>query len=121
MPPDRTPDRIAVDLKMASSGVPDGYASFKGYLAAEHDGLQRLYSDDTFQRWIAVAASDIVGRINVPPNETDARSVVYIRREAKVIACHVSYAHEVEVEVEVEDKSFESAASGLPGHPPWRS
>jgi hypothetical protein len=114
VPPDLTADSIAVALGATYPEIPAGYASFKGYLGPEKYGRQRLFTDDTFRSWINVAAVDIAARINIPTNERDARSVVYLKRKAEVIRCHVSYAYKVD------DIAVDLGSDGLPpAHPPW--
>lgn len=114
-PPDLTPDDLAERLGGKYPEVPPGYAAFKGYLAPEQSGRHRFFRDDTFGCWIDVAAKDIVARINIPTNETDPRSVIYLKRKAKVVTCHVSYAYEVD-----DNTAVGLEADGLPpAHPPW--
>jgi hypothetical protein len=111
---DLTPDRITKFLPVDYSTIPKGYVSIKGYLADEHKGLRRVFCDDTFMRWIDVKTDDIRFRIHIPANERDARSVLYIRRWARVITCHVGFAHELD------DRAIDPSADGV-GHdqPPW--
>lgn len=115
VPPRLEPDSLAVELGVEYPEIPDGYVPVKGYLSREHDGLRRLFLGDTFRDWIEVKTSDIGARIDIPPNETDPRSVLYIKRKAKVIRCHARYAHEVETE----GVNPGGSGTGLPGHPPW--
>ena len=120
MPTNLAPDSIAERLEGASSDIPEGYVSFKGYVAPENHGLHRLYSDDSFQRWLAVNPQDIVAQISVPPNDRDTRSVIYIRREARVIMCQVSKAYEVDSGGNERLDVSRSTTGGLPAtHPPW--
>jgi hypothetical protein len=114
-PPDLTPDRLATML--GGTAIPEGYASLKGYLGPMHDGVQRIFVDDTFLCWIEVRSKDIAARIDVPANEMDARSVVYLKRKAKVVTCHVSYAHQIDSTA----VNLGAIADGgiPPEHPPW--
>jgi hypothetical protein len=116
VPPDLTPDSIAKRLGGAYPAIPPGYVSFKGYLAAERDGLHRLFRDDGFQHWIEVRAKDIAARINVPTNERDARSVLYVKRKARVITSRVQNAYDVG-ELDVDP----GGSGGAPGPPPWHT
>lgn len=109
--PDLKPDRIATALGGAYPEIPHGYVSFKGYLAggqgdvdkdggaAKEDDVRRLYLTDTFWRWLEVKTIDIAERLDVPDNEKDSRSVIWVKRDAKVVQCQVGLAHEVEEEV----------------------
>ncbi len=109
--PPFTADSIADRL---DEPVPDGYASFKGYLAPKREnGRHRFFGNDTFLYWMDIAADDIVARINVPANAIDPRSMIYVKREARVITCQVRKAHEVDVDAD-------PTSVGLPP-PPWRS
>jgi hypothetical protein len=112
-PPDLTPDGIAQALAGDYPAIPHGYASFKGYLAPKQNGVYRFFTDDTFRSWIEVKAEDIVGRINVPANATDPRSMLYIKHDALVIKCHVHRAFEVD------DTGADRGEGGLTSHPPW--
>ena len=111
-PPDLTPDSIAETLAGRSPAIPHGYASFKGYLAPKRNGVYRFFTDDSFRCWIEVKAEDIVGRINVPANAIDPRSVLYIKHDALVIRCHVHKAYQV-------DDVGANLDGGIPSHPPW--
>jgi hypothetical protein len=114
LPSDVTANRLAVELGVEYPVIPDGYVSFKGYLSEEHNGLRRLFCNDTFEDWIEVKASDIAARIDVPPNDMDARCVLYVKRKARVILCHALDADEVP------DAGIDPGGESIPaGHPPW--
>jgi hypothetical protein len=77
VPPDLTPDSIAEapteqypDIR---KGIPKAFVSFKGYLAAEHNGLRRMFCDNSFQKYIEVKGTDIKARIDIPTNAMDSR------------------------------------------------
>ena len=112
-PPKLDPDTIASTLGVEYPEIPDGYVPVKGYLSQEHGGLRRIFLGDTFRDWIEVDTDDIAAQIDIPSNETDPRSVLYLKRKAKVIACHARYAHEMEAD------GIDPGGRGLPGHPPW--
>lgn len=98
LPPSLTPDSIATTLGGDIPGVPLGYVSFKGYLAEGNGGVHRLYIDDTFWSWLEVPAADIAARLDVPSNAADARSVIWVNRDARVTKCQVGYAPDLEDE-----------------------
>lgn len=111
------PDPLAVALGR-QCGAPEGCISFKGFLSeprmcGEDDAVHRLYTDHTFWTWLEILASDIRAQIAVPPDGFDPRSVVWVRREAKVARCQVSEAYELAEEVLGIDP-------GGIGPPPWR-
>ena len=101
--PDSSPsfeeDSIATALGGASTAIPTGYISFKGYLGPAVDGMHRIYLDNSFWKWLVVSAGDIKFRQDVPENERDPRSVFWVEREARVISCQVDLAHEIEDDV----------------------
>jgi hypothetical protein len=97
-----SPDLRADDIAVVLGSYPassEGYVSFKGYLGPAHDGIHRLYRDDTFLSWLEVKADDIAHRLDVPENDRDPRSVVWIKRRAMVNSCQRAEAHELEDEV----------------------
>lgn len=112
-PPDLTADSIAQRLGGTYPAIPKGYVSFKGYLAPMQNGLFRFFVNDSFESWFEVEKDDIAARINIPANETDPRSIVYIKREARVVACQVHKAHDLH------DIGADPSGGGLTGHPPW--
>lgn len=86
----------APKLAEAPPAIPRGYVAFKGYLSGETDDIHRLYLDNTYWYWLEVHKDAIAARIRAPQNEADARSVVWIHRDAKVTKCQVGRAHELE-------------------------
>lgn len=117
LPPSLEPDSIAATLGGQYPAIPVGYISFKGYLAAGNGGVHRLYLDDTFWSWLEVHAEDIKARLDIPANEQDSRSVIWVQREAKVTKSRVGYAHTMDDE----DWGADPAGGGLPPRrPPYR-
>lgn len=96
-------------------GIPDCYVAFKGYLGGPNEcDMRRIYLDNSFCRWLEVAADDIKHREDVPANERDPRSVFWVERCAKVIVCRVYKAHELENE-----STMPPDDAGAYRHPPW--
>jgi hypothetical protein len=112
--PDLSADKIAAALGAPYPDIPHGYVSFKAYLGEDNNGVHRLFCDDTFLCWMEVKATDIAFRTDIEDNETDARSVLYIKRKAMVTRCEAGYAYELH------DADVDPGGSGIkPKHPPW--
>ncbi len=99
-------------------GPPAGYISFKGFMSdrieCEDGHLRRLYLDDTFWSWLEVREADVGAQIAVPPNGSDPRSVIWVRREARVTRSKVSEAYDLAEEV------FGIDPGGITTRPPYR-
>lgn len=115
--PELLPDPLAVALG-SECGSPEGYISFKGFLSEPQPcasgKVHRLYTDDTFWTWLEIRANDIRAQIAVPPDGYDPRSVIWVRREAKVTRCKVSEAYDLVEEV------FGLDPGGITVRPPYR-
>jgi hypothetical protein len=111
-----SPDSIAVQLG-GGDRIPEGYVSFKGYLGpADDKDVHRLFMTDTFWSWLELAADDIKGRLDVPADQHDARSVVWVKRNAQVIKCQAGTAQDMEDEV----WGINPAGAAIPPRrPPW--
>jgi hypothetical protein len=112
------PDNIAASLLGGRPAIPDGYVSFKAYLDVPHDGLQRAYENDGFVHWWEIKVDDIAGRLDPPPNQQDPRTIVWVKRDARITRCEVGSAQEM----------ADRAGGGDPDngrstqarvHPPW--
>jgi hypothetical protein len=92
---DLTADAVATQLEGTLPEIPAGCVSFKGYLGAEKGGMHRLYVDDSFWVWWEIKATDIKARHKTTANTWDARSVVWVTRDAAVARCQAGEAHEL--------------------------
>jgi hypothetical protein len=105
---DLNPDTLAQTLGTFPCPSP-GYAVFVGYLSPELGagpgdphadppvlatcGVHRLYLDNTMWSYMEICHDDIVQQFSVPLDAGDARSTVWVKRNAVVTKCRSDEAH----------------------------
>lgn len=73
----------------------NGVVVFTGLLddvIAAEPGVRRLYVDDTFRTWLAIAEDDICGHISSTSSD-DARGMIWVRRDAPIKHVRSDSAH----------------------------
>jgi hypothetical protein len=116
-----TPDPVAVEL---GTGGPDtlGYVTFKGFLTGgSESGTSRLFLFDTFRMWLELRTSDIKHKLDIPPNPSDPRSLIWVDEDAIVVKCQVGRAHDIADDVDVWGAAPGTAEYGpnRPRRPPY--
>ena len=95
----------------ADHGAGEGASMFKGWLGPATDGVRQMFTDSQFLEWLVIAETDFVFQLQ--GDESEGKSVVWVKREARITRCQSGLAHEF-AEIEAKASSIDDPTASRP-------
>ncbi len=80
----------------------EGAVMFKGWLLevpGADPAMVRFYTDPGFTEWLEVPSSAILHQVpGAEDPDAEKRSIIWVRREARIALCRSSFAHSLETD-----------------------